>query len=58
MYAIRSYYEHLVEHHGIDGGRLKAKGYGESQPVAGNDSEDGRYQNRRVEVVCCALVPE
>jgi len=50
--------QHLVEHHGIDGGRLKAKGYGESQPVAGNDSEDGRYQNRRVEVVCCALVPE
>lgn len=29
--------------------RLKAKGYGEANPVTTNDTEDGRQQNRRVE---------
>ena len=35
---------------GISPGRLEARGYGESQPVASNDSADGRAQNRRVEL--------
>ena len=35
---------------GIPPGRLEARGYGESQPVASNDSADGRAQNRRVEL--------
>ncbi len=38
----------------IDGGipalRLTAVGYGELDPVASNDTEDGRAQNRRVEL--------
>lgn len=34
---------------GIVAARLTAKGYGESKPVASNDTEDGRQQNRRVE---------
>jgi OOP family OmpA-OmpF porin len=53
--AVRQY---LIDNYGIDGARLKARGYGESQPVASNDTEEGRYQNRRTELVCCAVLPE
>jgi len=35
--------------HDIADNRMTAKGYGESKPVASNDTEDGRQQNRRVE---------
>ena len=35
---------------GIEGSRITAKGYGEIKPVATNDSEEGRAQNRRTEV--------
>jgi outer membrane protein OmpA-like peptidoglycan-associated protein len=34
---------------GIDGSRIEAVGYGDQRPVAPNDSEDGRQQNRRIE---------
>lgn len=34
---------------GVASGQLVSKGYGESQPVAGNENETGRAQNRRVE---------
>ncbi|MEW5771410.1 MAG: OmpA family protein [Pseudomonadota bacterium] len=35
---------------GVDAARLTAKSYGESQPVADNNTEEGRVQNRRVEL--------
>jgi len=35
---------------GISGKRLKAKGYGETKPVATNDTPEGRSRNRRVEL--------
>jgi outer membrane protein OmpA-like peptidoglycan-associated protein len=34
---------------GIDPGRLVAKGFGELQPAASNDTAEGRQRNRRVE---------
>jgi len=35
---------------GVSGDRLKAKGYGQDKPIADNDTESGRAQNRRTEV--------
>lgn len=35
---------------GISPDRVTAKGYGDTQPVAPNDTEEGRKQNRRTEV--------
>jgi outer membrane protein OmpA-like peptidoglycan-associated protein len=35
--------------HGIDAGRLSAKGYGPKKPIADNNTADGRQRNRRVE---------
>lgn len=36
--------------HGISAERVVAKGYGETKPVATNDTEEGRAANRRTEV--------
>lgn len=44
--AVRQY---LVKH-GIPANRITTEGFGESRPVASNDTEDGRAQNRRVEL--------
>ena len=44
--AVRNY---LISK-GIAADRLTAKGYGESKPVADNATEEGRTQNRRVEL--------
>ncbi len=35
---------------GVDAGRLEAEGYGSQHPVASNDTEEGRAQNRRMAV--------
>ncbi len=40
--------EYLTEH-GVDEERLTYKGYGESQPIATNKTEEGRQKNRRTE---------
>lgn len=46
--AVRAY---LVEQLGVDGARLTTAGFGSTQPVASNETPDGRQQNRRVELV-------
>ncbi len=40
----------LVKSHGVAGGRLQPKGFGDTQPLGGNDTEEGRARNRRVEL--------
>ncbi|MEZ0494835.1 OmpA family protein [Sphingomonas sp. IW22] len=39
---------------GVQSARLGTRGYGETQPAASNDTEEGRAENRRVEI---KLVP-
>lgn len=36
---------------GIDAARMTAKGYGQNKPIATNDTDEGRQQNRRVQFV-------
>ncbi len=38
----------LVNEHGIASSRLNPVGFGESRPIASNDTREGRAQNRRV----------
>ncbi len=35
---------------GVDRGRLDARGYGEAEPIADNNTREGRRKNRRVEL--------
>jgi len=44
--AVRAY---LIDRFGVAPDRLVARGYGEAQPIASNDSRSGRALNRRVE---------
>jgi outer membrane protein OmpA-like peptidoglycan-associated protein len=36
---------------GVSGDRVQTKGLGKAYPVASNDTQAGRQQNRRVEIV-------
>jgi outer membrane protein OmpA-like peptidoglycan-associated protein/tetratricopeptide (TPR) repeat protein len=45
----KSVYEYFIEK-GIDKKRLSFKGFGESKPVAGNETPKGRALNRRTEI--------
>jgi outer membrane protein OmpA-like peptidoglycan-associated protein len=39
---------------GLDAGRVRAVGMGETEPIASNDTDAGRQENRRVEVAIFA----
>ena len=43
--------QYLVANFAIAGDRLMTAGFGDSQPVGDNKTEQGRAQNRRVELV-------
>ncbi len=43
--------DYLTQHHAIDAARLTVIGYGAEHPVTGNDTTQGRAQNRRVEII-------
>jgi len=45
--SVRSY----LESQGVRGSQLEPRGFGESDPIAPNDTRDGRARNRRVELV-------
>ncbi len=50
-YSVLSY----IQHKGIDSSRLRFKGWGETRPIAPNDTPEGRAMNRRIEIVILDL---
>lgn len=49
--AVSSY----LSSRGVSAARLGTRGFGESQPIASNDTEAGRSENRRVEIKVVAI---
>ena len=45
--SVKSY----LESKGVSAGRISAVGYGETKPIASNDTDEGRAKNRRVEFI-------
>ncbi len=51
----QSVVDYLRSEHDIDGDRLTAVGYGETRPIADNDTDTGKQANRRINaVIGCA----
>lgn len=50
----KSVYEYLVDK-GINSARLRYRGYGKTQPIADNNSSEGRRKNQRVEIKILSL---
>ena len=46
---VEDFTTYLIDH-GVRSSRIISRGYGESRPVASNDTPDGRQLNRRVEI--------
>ena len=42
----------------VNPGRLGAAGFAENDPIAANNAEEGRQQNRRIEIIVEAKIPE
>ncbi len=47
----------FLQEAGVDPTKLAGAGYGEFQPIAANDTPEGRSQNRRIEIVLAAGEP-
>ncbi|HNW30684.1 MAG TPA: OmpA family protein, partial [Spirochaetota bacterium] len=54
MQRAQSVVEYLINK-GIGKGRLVGRGYGKKKPIATNKSEEGRKENRRVEIEVLAI---
>lgn len=48
----------FLQDQGVDPQNLAAAGYGEHDPIASNEDEDGRAQNRRIEIVLMPTIDE
>jgi outer membrane protein OmpA-like peptidoglycan-associated protein len=46
----KSVYDYLMQDQGISSSRMTFEGKGVNDPVASNDTAEGRAQNRRVEI--------
>jgi OmpA-OmpF porin, OOP family len=46
--AVKSW---LLAHGATDGAKMQTVGYGESRPIADNKTPQGRFENRRVEIL-------
>lgn len=55
---VTSVRQYLINKFGIDGERLSVRGAGEREPVASNETSEGRQQNRRVVAVITAVMKE
>jgi OOP family OmpA-OmpF porin len=51
--SVRMY---LMTNYGVSPSQLKARGYGESRPIADNNTEEGRQRNRRTVAVLAAII--
>jgi chemotaxis protein MotB len=49
---------YTIEHHGIAAARLSAAGFADTQPLASNDTPEGRSKNRRVEIVILSSISQ
>jgi OOP family OmpA-OmpF porin len=47
--------QYLINNFGIKASRLTAVGYGLTKPIASNNTEEGRQENRRVQAVIKAM---
>ena len=53
--------DHLVAYfrsQGVNPNILSAKGFGDTHPIASNDTPQGRAQNRRIEIVLGGRAPD
>lgn len=55
---VTSVRQYLINKFGIDGERLSVRGAGEREPVASNETSEGRQKNRRVVAVITAVMKE
>ncbi len=41
----------FLEDRGVERGRMELRGLGETEPIASNETEEGRAENRRTEIL-------